>query len=500
MRIILKTLLILMLAVSAQSAARAADGTLRIAVGAMPPQLGNPYATANTPSITVLSAMFEGLTRRTPLGELVPGLAVKWAAVDEKTWRFELRKGVMFSNGEPFTATAVAAAVNYLASPNANPIDNLKRELPALASANVIDDFTVDIITAAPEPLFPAHAVALVIPEPKAYAALGREGFMKAPVGTGPFMVENWEPAKITFKAFAGSWRTPRVARLEVIGLPDKAARVQAVMTGAADITIGLGPEDIAPIEAAGGKSLRWVDPIVQAIALVTTRDLPFNDVRVRQALNMAINRQLIIDVLLDGATVPANQPAARMTFGYNDDLPQYAYDPAAAKKLLLEAGYQRGFTFTLETAASTASAREVFQRVASDLSAVGVTMNIQLVQAPQFLRNVFQTGEYADAIAIPFSATPSLDGLRAIRNYSCFQPHAWYCDKTVMPFITAAMAERDEAKARSLRREIMAFYHREAPAIFLFEQASFAGLSARVRGYADAQGVVNYHEISLDE
>ncbi len=111
--------------------AQAADGTIRFAGTVLPPQMGNPYATSATPTITTTSAMYDGLTRISADGALTPWLATRWSAVDTKTWRFELRKDVIFSNGKPFTARDVAANVNFL-SKSPRPTDNILRDLPPL--------------------------------------------------------------------------------------------------------------------------------------------------------------------------------------------------------------------------------------------------------------------------------------------------------------------------------------------------------------------------------
>jgi peptide/nickel transport system substrate-binding protein len=212
----------------------------------------------------------------------------------------------------------------------------------------------------------------------------------------------------------------------------------------------------------------------------------------------MAVNRAAIIDVLLQGATVPANQPAGRAVFGHNPDLPAYPYDPERARALLAAAGYPNGFAFTLETSGTGAAAIAVYQQVAADLRAIGVEMEIKLLPTPQFLRNTLQTGEYADAITFPWPSTPTLDILRPVRVHSCHQRHAWYCDQDIMPMLAAAERTFDPAEGLKLRRALAARYHAQAPAIFLYEQVSFAGLSKRLSGYEDAFGFVAYDKIDL--
>ena len=488
----------LMVHAVAGTGADAADKSLRMAAVTIPPHLANPFATAATPTITITSAIYDGLTRIGRDGSLKPWLAVSWRKIDSLTWRFELRRDVIFSNGAPFDAQTVAAVVAAFAGPGA-PTENLRRELPKLTAARVIDPYSVEIVTAAPTPLFPRWASILFMHEPGALKQMGIEAFARAPVATGPFVAESWSPNRAVLKAAPGSWRRAKLDRIEVMAIPDITARVQAVVSGQADVAPGLGPDEVQAIVAAGGKGLSWTNGFVDGISMVTTRTLPFNDVRVRQALNMAVDRKALIDVLLQGATVPANQPAPRGALGYEPSLPQYPYDPAKARALLAAAGYPEGFAFVLETSGTGAGATAVYQQVAGDLRKVGVTMDIRVIPTPQYLKNLVVTGDYGDAITMPWASTPTLDMLAAVMPlHSCAAKHPWYCDPDIMPTITAATMEFDETKAAGLRRQIAARYHDQAPAIFLYEAVLFAGLSQRVVGFEDAYGFVAYDQIDI--
>ncbi len=479
------------------SAADAADKTLRMAITTLPTSFANPFVTANTPAIGVTSALYDGLTHIARDGTVKPWLAIAWQNVDAKTWRFELRRDVKFSNGAAFNAGTVAAVVDALAAPGF-PNENLRRELPKLAKARVVDPFTVEITTAEPQPLFPRWASILLMHEPGALRKMGTDKYAKDPVVTGPYSVQKWEPNKVHLKAENKSWRKPKVEKIEITALPDTAARVAALLSKRMDIVTALGPEDVQAVVAGGAKSISWTDGSVAGISFVTSRKLPFNDVRVRQAMNMAVNRDAIVEILLHGATVTANQPAGRYVLGYDPGAPPYPYDPAKARALLASAGHPDGFRFTLETAGNGAAALSVYQQVAADLKKVGVTMEIRTVPVPQFFRDVLHTGDTADAITLSWISAPSLDVLPAIRVHSCLQQQPWYCDPDVTPLYTAAVSEFDDAKGLALRRQISLRYHDQAPALFLYEQVLFAGLSKRVSGFEDVYGFISYDKLDI--
>ena len=475
-----------------------ADGdTLRVAVTTLPLQQGNPFMSALMPTITTTGAIFDSLTKFNRAGQIEPWLAVSWESADAKTWRFKLRPDVTFSNGKPLTAKDIVATAEYFIG-RAKPTENIVRELPKLAAARAIDDLTVEIETAEPMPLFARYASMFLVPDIAVVDALGMEGFAKAPVGTGPYQLTNWSPGKVTFAAVNGSWRKPQVAKLEILVLPEATSRVQALLSDQVDLAMFLGPEEYEALKGAGQQPRAVMDDTVNGIALVTTRETPFKDVRVRRALNYAINRPPMLDAIFAGLAKPANQPATRGVFGYNPDLPAFDYDPAKAKQLLAEAGYPNGFKFVLETTTASNAQVAYVQQVASDLRRVGVTMEIRTVSSQQYLKNTFITGEYAEAFTMPWTGVPVGDMLRGVEMHSCGHNVAWTCDKAIMPLIERIKGERDEQKNAALRRELMAYYHDQVPAIFVYESVTFSGARQNVRGFDDMYGFIPYDRISF--
>jgi peptide/nickel transport system substrate-binding protein len=476
---------------------------VRLGMDSLPLSFGNPYRTAQIPSIYVLSALYDGLTRIAQDGTLKPWLATSWDSTDALTWRFHLRKDVAFSNGTPLTAEAYKAAVDYLASDDALR-EGLVREIPKLKSARVIDPHTIEITLAEPDALFPRSAAALPVAEPNAWAQLGRDAFSKTPIGTGPFKVVKFETNRIVLTANETSWRPPKVRDLDIIAIPDVSARTQALLGGQVDVALGLGPEAIGDIRAEGGQAHIVPTAQVYVWSFMLQRDgktveSPLQDKRVRQAMTMAVNRQQIVDTILGGHAKVASQGATPIVFGYNPALKPLPYDPAAAKKLLAEAGYPNGFSMTMLATASAVGAQTlVHQRVAADLAEIGIKVEIRTAPVPQYLTHLSRGTFPTDAFGVTFPADPNLDAIRPLRIHSCLRREAFYCDERIMPKIHEALAERDQAKALKLRQEILAWYHDEAPSIFIYDDVRIAGLGKNVRGFDDAHGMIAYDEIDL--
>lgn len=488
----------LILGVLAASSVQA-EKTLRVAVDALPPFLGHAFASTARPTVFTTGAIYDGLVKFNDEGELQPWLAVAWENIDTYTWRFTLRDGVTFSNGTPLTSQSIKTAVDWL-SGDESLRDGVRGEIPFLQDVRIIDDRTADIITTIPVPNMPRYAASLVMVDPERFAALGRQGYAEAPIGTGPFQVETWGATRIEMTAYRSSWRAPKVDRLEVISLPSISGRVQALLSDRVDVATALGPDERLSVERGGGVVKAWLDPSVAAVSFITVHGGPLADVRVRQALNYAVNKESIITNLFNGLTTPATQGVSSQAYGYNPDLKPYPYDVDKARALLTEAGYTDGFEFEFMTQSGLGSGSLVFQQVAADLARVGVTMRIRQMPAAAYLNAVLRDPNHGDAgaHAMIWAAWPIFDAMRPLLMHSCRRATPWHCDEDIQPKIEAALVEWDADKGLQKRRELMALTLDSAPAIFLHESPEFAGLSPRVTGYHQIHGHIAYHDIDL--
>lgn len=474
----------------------AGDRVLRVAVQGLPPTLGNPYRRMAIPNIYTIGAIFDGLTRIDANGDVQPWLAVGWENKGPFNWVFHLRDDVSFSNGVPFTASAVVKVVEYLTSDYAIR-ELVARELNFIDHAVAIDDYTVEFVTNRPVPLLPRSLPLLYMVEPGQWQRLGPVEFSKSPVGTGPFKVESFNPNNIEFSAFRESWRKPKMDRLSIVSILDTASRAQAVQSGAADIALSIGPTEVRAIERAGGYGLTRGGAAVLSINFVELADSPFKDRRVRQAVNYALDRDTLTQTILDGVAKPANQPGPPVCLGYNPDLPPIPFDPQAARALLAEAGYPDGFKFVVQaTLGSSASASEVLQVIARDLSKVGVEMEIRGLTVAELIRNVSEGAWEGEAFSLTYNHEPSVDVLRGLNNHSCLWHHPWYCDERIMPTIEQAAIEFDAERALQLRHEVMSFYREEYASLFLYDYVYFTGLAAGVTGFEDVHGFISFENI----
>lgn len=239
------------------TAARADDNVLRYATKGLPINYGNPYRANGTPSNFIWLGIFDALTRLDPDGNLVPALATSWENIDPNTWQFQLRQGVTFSNGEPFTSAAVVDAIMWLKTDEGRR-SIIGNEVRSITSAETVDDYTVLIRTDPPDAILPNRLNAMFVVAPKAWAELGPDAYAKDPAGTGSFVVSDWGDtsgvAELT--ARPESWRPPYVDGVRMTNLPDNAARIQALLAGQIDIAGNINIDDIELVERLGFKTV----------------------------------------------------------------------------------------------------------------------------------------------------------------------------------------------------------------------------------------------------
>jgi len=474
--------------------------TIRLAIPELPPGLGYPYRVMTMPTLFTISPVFDGLTRIDAEGVVHPWLATSWEQTDPTTWLLTLRDDVVFHNGRPFTADAVVQAVTFLADRFGSG-EAVATEMSFLKSASALDDYTVEIHTDYAVPVLHRFLPVLHMVEPEVWKEVSRDEFALNPIGTGPFMVTDFGSTKVSFDAHVKAWRPPQVDALEIYAVPESTSRVQALASRSVDVALGLGPDDRDLVETSGGSFLGWRSEAVRTISFVLTEDSsPLDDKRVRRALNLAVDRQAIIDGLLGGFTVPASQPTTPAAEGYDPALKPIPYDPDQARQLLNAAGHGNGFELIVEAVVdATGVGRSMYQQVANDLRGVGVTMTVVPTTFAHLFDHFERGGWHGNGFGMVYSTEPPVDTIRPLRNNSCQRPAPWYCDIELSKMIEQALVEQDKEKRIALKQHIVRRYREEAPAIFLWPEPRFAGLAPGVTGFSEVHGFISYDALDID-
>lgn len=476
------------------------ESAIRIGMPSFPAGGGVPLSGYALPSVLTYSALFDGLTILDNSGEFQPGLATGWSQVDDLTWRFDLRHGVRFSNGEPFDANTVAFFVDLLNRPE-SAVYPVQRELGILASSRVIDSHQIELTTSSPSPLLPRVLSAMRVVPPEYWDAVGAEAFKTAPVGTGPFAVQEWTSSKILLTGQPSSWRAPRTQHIELLRIPESTSRLNALLAEDVDIALGLAPDDKPILESVNAALQgRQLGNIV-VWTFITADENPLRDVRVRRALNMAVDRDTLIAAFLNDSARPANQAALPEAFGFNSDLPPLKYDPEAAKALLKEAGYPDGFSMTVEVVlGGIPNDSAIYQQIGSYFGAVGVDIEIRTITLTQLVTGIGEGQWNGQSFNLDFSLLPALDGISPLRIHSCLKRVAWFCDPAATPLLNSVFAEADLMKREALTRDVQTYVHSELPALILFEGIAFDGVRSTITGYSGDFGWIPFHEMEKQE
>ena len=332
----------------------------------------------------VVGHMMDGLKRRLHTGEWVPHLIKSWENIDEVTWLFHLQEGVEFHNGEKFNASVLEYNFNRLADPGTGAMSGGERFTRDHKSCEVVDDYTVRWITQSPlAPILEFISEAFLMMSPQAIAELGKDTVNKA-VGTGPFKFVEWTPGeKLIMEANENYWMgPPKLARVVWRPILEPVTRIVELKTGRADVISRVPAENIPELEQAGGIKIIRVPSEMSAYIQLNCGREPFNNVKVRQAMNYAIDREAIVKHVMLGAGEPQVGFLTSAHEGYDPDLKPYPYDPDKARSLLEQAGYPNGFKLTLSGPSGRYyKDKEILEVVASQLEAIGLTVELNIME-----------------------------------------------------------------------------------------------------------------------
>ena len=465
--------------------------SVAVGLGNMPPS-GMPYLGAGSPGQYVWSNIFDGLTRIGPDGAPEPWLAESWTVADDNlTWTFSLRSGVTFSNGEALDAAAVEATFAEILSEEGRATYSANaNNYSFVASVTAVDDTTVEIVTDTPNVLLPsAISIAYILP-PAYFAEAGAEGFAQAPIGSGPYTVTEWGDDRITLDAWDGSWRgAPGVPTVEYVNLPDPAARVQALQSGQIDVAQSPSPDQAAPLTDEGFEIYSATRGQVLAMALRTDIGGPLADVRVRQALNYAVDKEAIREALTGGYSPTGGLYPPPGVNGHDAGRFVYPYDPDQARTLLEEAGYADGFDISAEmTLGSFPADAEIFEAMAGYLSEVGVNVTItQIDFQGEWLPNFLGTDGAdwgGDAFNYSWGTAPLFDAVRPFNFYQCNWGNAWYCDEDAMPLIEAVNTTFDATERDAVLAQLLDHTAENPPSVMLTENFELWALRSGISGF----------------
>ena len=447
----------------------AVKDTLTIAQSADPVSL-DPYGTTDTPAIRVANCIFETLVTLDDEGNIEGKLAESWEIVDDCTYVFKLREGVKFHNGEEFKASDVEFSFGLIAeSPHASSL----RASIDFENSKAIDDYTFEMKMT--EPFGPilnhlGHAVMAIVNE-KAYTEAG-DAVGQNPVGTGPYKFVSWEASdRIILEQHTEYWgEAPKVPNLVWRTIPEVATRSIEVEAGGVDIAIDIQATDVARLEKVEGVEVfRNVASSVNFIGLTTTK-APFDNVKVRQAINYAIDKEAIYNVVYQGTGAIAEAPMSSVVWAFNDELPAHEYNVEKAKALLAEAGYPDGFKMTMTTDESQ-QRQDTAEMVQAQLAAVGIEVEIQPLERTTYIGKVCEGA--LEAFSLGWASDTGDPDYALFASFHSSQHGeggnmSFYTNPRVDELLEIGRTSTDQEARKAAYLEAQAIVWEEVPCIFL--------------------------------
>ena len=398
-----------------------AQGNLRIGMTAndVPLTWGQPdngFEGYRTPGLMLYDALINfDLTAPDKPSGLIPGLAESWevSKTEPTKWTFKLRKGVKFHDGSDFNADAVVFNMERLfndKSPqySARMVSLTNFRLPAYKATKKIDDHTVEFETKAPDAFWPYQICYVLLASPKQWEATGKDWtkFAEKPAGTGPWKLTVLKARELAeFVPFAEHWdktRLPKLEKVSLIPMPDPSARTAALLSGQVDWIEAPSPDAIKKIKSSGFEIVSNIYPHIWSWHLNRVEGSPWNDIRVRKAANLAIDRKGIVE-LLGGYGVEASGHVVKADPWYGSPTFELKTDVEAAKKLLAEAGFSPAKPVKIKMLISASGSGQMLplqmnEYIQQNLKAVGIDVDFEVVEW-QALLDLWRAGGKAPQI-----------------------------------------------------------------------------------------------------
>ena len=473
----------------------------------------DPYTLNETFTLGAMGNVMEGLTKRDKDLKIIPGLAERWEILEPTKWRFHLRKGVKFHNGEDFVADDVVFSLDRMRSPGSQ----IKSRAPADMKAVKIDDHTVDFVLASPNPILHYEwdtwyiyskkwAEANGATQAQAATATSLNPFALKANGTGPFTIVSHEPGvKTVFKPNPSWWGKPEHNLTEVIftTIKSDATRVAALLSGEIDMMDPVPVQDVERIKSnpstdvLSGPELRTIflnmDQMRDELLYSSVKGKnPFKDARVRKAFYQAIDIEAIKSRVMRGLSAPSAILISPLLYSRSAEFKRHPYDPDAAKKLLAEAGYPNGFEVTFDCPNDRyVNDEAICQAVTTMLARIGVKVELLAQPKAKYFEKAGPTKKYDSSFNLLGWTPGSFDSWNVISNIAGCRDadgkggtfnYGGYCNPKVEDLAKRILVEADVKKRDDLIFEAFTIIHEEVGLIPLHQQALVWGVSKKTK------------------
>lgn len=473
----------------------------------------DPANHRNRETETIIRNLFDGIVTRDTDMIVVPELAESWSAIDPTTYEFKLREGVTFHDGSTLTAEDIQFSIDRLTKENAMGGQTSPRQslLGPVTDVEVVDELTVRIKLDSPWPILPAMLPFQEMVSKAHVESVGETEMAESVNGTGPFRLVEWRKGQSVIMErfddyYGGSTDIEPVGkacvdRVIFQNIPENASRVAALLAGEVHIIDKLPAHMVNQVENNPDTRVMAVNGTRTSFIALNNQREPFSDIRVRHALAHALDRQLVVDKILNGNATLTDGILSPDAFGKNGNLPAYEYNVEKAKELLVDAGFTDGLEVTLDVDGAN---KEIAEAIAAVAAKAGFRISV-VVGEISTLRSRFRTkGEPIDGqMWLTSWGNGSLDpvGIFVPTHRTNDRGNSsGYTNKEVDALLDAANVETDSGKRARLYSEAEAIVNRDLPKIYLWVAQDLYGVSTRVSGWRpSSDSRINLHDACLD-
>lgn len=450
----------------------------------------DPVLTMDATTIRILRHLYDALFFRDRNMRVIPELAESYEFVNDVTWIIKLRKGIKFHNGEPFNAEAVKFTIDFVLDPANRAIT--RTLIDRIDRVEIMDDYTVKIITKAPFITLLENLIEVFIAPPKLVKEKGMAYLTDHPVGTGAYKLESWSKDREIRLAkneqyFKG---VPPIDKVVFRIIPEVGPRVSALVVGEVDIIPDVPPHLIQQVKNSGVALVKGVPGRrIIFIALDNVNEGPMKDVRVRQAMNYGVDVDEIIRTVMEGYATRTPGPLTPINKSFDPSLKPYPYDPEKAKKLLKEAGYSSGLNLTFHGPQGRyLKDKEFVQAIAAQLGKIGVNVKVKFYEWGTYLQALrsrpLPNGKHGGVLSDMHVNGRSDRELEGGTMYAWFKSGAsWvsFSDPEIDKALDEVMPILNPLKRAEALNKLQPKIQQAAPWIFLWEQHDLYGVSNRL-------------------
>jgi peptide/nickel transport system substrate-binding protein len=485
-------------AAAAPASSGASAGRALTVALSLPPQSLDPSLYVPFENNSIVAHFCEPLVSRDAQLKLQPHLAESYSRLNDTTWQFKLRPNVKFHNGEAFDANAVKFSIERVLANDKAP---MRANISAIERVDVVDPLTANIVTKGPYPLLPASITgwgALIVPP--VYAADPAGPMATKPVGTGPYKFVEWiKDDRVRMEAFEGYWRTPAaIKQVTFRTIPEAATRLAELTTGGVDLAVGIGPADMAGLDASPDtKSLQATSVQMMRIGPYPDKGGPLANVQVRQAMNYAVDWDAIVKSILGGLGKRETIILPPEAFGADPSIKPYPYDPAKAKQALADGGFGGGFNTSLTFRQGQYKGDEISQAVAGYLGAVGIKTEVKQVEAGVFAE--LQRSRGFELVLGTWGGNGMFDADQYfVPMFRTGQTNAACPDPDLDALIDRARVTLDPGPRADLYRQALTMAHDKALNIFGPQLVTLYGARKSLNWTARSDELVHAYEMSV--